>query len=75
VAEEDGFDEFSGELFVVVVELAGGFENEAEVVGWAAFVGVEEEQICADGECGCEPAEDVEGGLAGAGFVAAQLPS
>lgn len=38
-----------------------------------AFVGVEDEHICADGEFGGEAAQDVEGGLAGAGFVASEL--
>lgn len=41
-----------------------GFEVEGEVVGGAAFVGVEDELISADGERDCESADDVEGGLA-----------
>ncbi len=44
-----------------------------EACGWLSFFGVEEEHICADGEVGGEASEDVEGGLAGAGFVAAEL--
>ncbi len=44
-----------------------------EALGWLAFFGVEEEHICAYGELGGEAAEDVEGWLAGAGFIASEL--
>lgn len=40
---------------------------------WAAFVGVEDEVVGGDGERDGEGAEDVEGGLVGAGFIAVQL--
>lgn len=36
--EEDGFDEFADHGLFVGVEVAGGFEGEAEVVVGAAFV-------------------------------------
>jgi hypothetical protein len=52
-------------------ELVEGVEVGFESWGWCAFFGVEEEHICADGEVCGESAEDVEGGLAGAGFIAA----
>ena len=54
-------------------ELVEGVEVGFEACGWLAFFGVEEEHICADGEVGGEASEDVEGGLAGAGFIAAEL--
>lgn len=55
------------------VEVLDGFEVEGEVVGGAAFVGVEDELIGADGQRYCESADDVEGGLGAAGFIAAEL--
>jgi hypothetical protein len=73
VAEEGAFDEGADGVAFVGVELVDGFEVVAEVVGDGAFFWVEEEHICADGEFGGEASEDVEGGLAGAGFVAAEL--
>jgi hypothetical protein len=58
----------------VGVELVEGFEVEAQVgVGGAAFVGVEDERVCAGVESKGELAEHVEGGLVGAGFVAADV--
>ena len=54
-------------------ELVEGVEVWSEAGWWLAFFGVEEEHICADGEVGGEAAEDVEGGLAGACFIAAEL--
>jgi hypothetical protein len=60
-------------LFAFVVEAVGGFEGEAEVGVGAAFVGVEDQQVGGDVEGGGEAAEGVEGGLAGAGFVAVDL--
>lgn len=73
VFEQDGFDDvFDGGLFVLV-ELAGGVEGEAEVVVGSAFVGVEDELVGGDVQGGGESADGVEGGLAGAGFVASDL--
>lgn len=46
---------------------------EPQVVVGAAFVGVEDEPISADGQRDCEPAEDVEGGLGAGVFIAAEL--
>ena len=45
----------------------------AAIRPWAAFVGVEDEVVGGDGEGHGEVAEDLEGGLVGAGFIAAQL--
>lgn len=73
VSEEGAFEEGADGCLFVGVELVDGFEVVGEVVGDGAFVGVEEEHICADGQLGGEVPEDVEGGLAGAGFVAAEL--
>ena len=73
VAQEGAFDEGADGVAFVGVELVDGFEVVAEVVGDGAFFWVEEEHICADGEFGGEASEDVEGGLAGAGFIAAEL--
>ena len=58
----DGFEEFSGELLVVGVEVVDGFEDEVEVVGGGSFVWVEDERVCAGVERECDVAEDVEGG-------------
>lgn len=46
--EQDGFDEGADHGLFVGVEALGGFEGEAQVVVGAAFVGVEDERICAD---------------------------
>jgi len=73
VAQEHGFDEGADDGFFVGVEVLDGFEVEAKIVGGAAFVGVEDELIGADGERDCESADDVEGGLGAAGFIAAEL--
>jgi hypothetical protein len=54
-------------------EAAGGFEVKLEGFVGASLVLVEDERICADGEGEGEAAEYVEGGLAVAGFVAAEL--
>ena len=67
----DGFEEFFGELLVVGAEVVDGFEDEFEVVGGAAFVGVEDERVCAGVERECDVFEDIEGWGAGACFVAA----
>ena len=42
-------------------------------VDGAEFVVVEGERVDADRECECDRAEGIEGGLVGAGLVAAQL--
>ena len=73
VAEEDAFEDGSDVGFVFGVEVVGGFEGEAEVVVGSAFVLVEDEVVCGDVEGGGESADDVEGGLCGAGFVASDL--
>jgi len=52
---------------------AGGFEGVGEVVVGLAFVGFEEELVCAGSEREREVAEGVDGGLVGAGFVAADV--
>lgn len=64
MAQEHGLDEGADNGLLVGVEVLDGFEVEGEVVGGAAFVGVEDELISADGERDCESADDVEGGLA-----------
>lgn len=71
--EEEGFDDVADGGSFVGVELAGGFEGEAEVGVGAAFVVVEDQQVGGDVEGGGEAADDVEGGLGFAGFVAADL--
>ena len=57
----------------VGVELVDGFEVVGEVVGDGSLCCVEDEQICAGVEGDGESADDVEGGLAGASFIAAEL--
>ena len=52
---------------------AGGFEGVFEIVVGFAFVGFEEELVFAGVERECEVAEGVDGGLVGAGFVAADV--
>ena len=52
---------------------AGCFEGVFEVVVGFAFVGFEEELVCAGVEREREVAEGVDGGLVGAGFVAADV--
>lgn len=74
MAEEGAFDEPADGVELVGVELVEGFEVEARVgVGGAALVVVEDERVCAGVESKGELAEDVEGGLFGAGFVAADV--
>lgn len=73
MAEEGAFDEGADGVLFVGVEVVDGVEVVGDAVGEGAFVVVEDERICADVEGGGEAAEDVEGGLAGAGFVAAEL--
>lgn len=73
VAQEDGFDEGADGVFLVVVEAVEGFEVQGEVLVGAAVVLVEQERVCAGVQRECEVAQDVEGGLAGAGFVASDL--
>lgn len=53
-AAGDGFEEFSGELLVVGVEVFDGFEDEAEVVCGGSFVGFEDERVCAGVERECD---------------------
>lgn len=62
MAEEGAFDEGADRLLFVGVELGDGFEVVGEVVGGAALVVVEDEQICAGVEGEGEVADDVEGG-------------
>ena len=73
MSQEGAFDEGADGVAFVGVELVDGFDVVAEVVGDGAFFWVEEEHICADGEFGGKVSEDVEGGLAGAGFIAADV--
>lgn len=73
MAQEHGFDEGADDGFLVGVEVLDGFEVEAQVVVGAAFVGVEDELIGADGERDCESADDVESGLGAPGLIAAEL--
>ena len=63
VSEEGAFDEGADGGLFVGVELGDGFEVVAEFGGdvGVAFVGVEDEHICADGEFGGEAAQDVGG--------------
>lgn len=61
-------------VLFVGVEAVEGFESESEAGGcWAAVVVIEEERVGAGVEGEGECAQDVEGGLAGAGFVPADL--
>jgi hypothetical protein len=71
VAEEGGFDEGADGGLFVGVELVEGGEVVFEVLG-ESFV-VVGEGVDAGGEGVGDAACDVEGGLAGAGFVAAEL--
>jgi hypothetical protein len=71
VAEECAFDDVADGGLFVGVELGDGCEVVAEV--WGESVVVVCEGVDACGEGGGEASEDVEGGLAGAGFVAAEL--
>lgn len=73
MAEEGAFDEGADAGLLFGVELFEGLEVVGDAVGDGALCFVEDEQICADVEGDGEAAEDVEGGLAGAGFVAAEL--
>lgn len=74
MSQEDGFDEVDDGGTFVVVELVEGFEVEAQVgaVG-TALIFVEDQSVGADRERYGESSQDVEGGLAGAGFVASDL--
>ena len=61
-------------VLFVGVEAVEGFEFESEAGGcWAAVVVIEEERVGAGVEGEGECAQDVEGGLAGVGFIAAEL--
>lgn len=74
MAQERAFDEGGDVCLFVGVEAVEGFELESEAGGcWASVVGVEQERVGAGVEGEGEGAENVEGGLAGAGFVAADL--
>lgn len=74
VAQECAFDEGAdaGAFFGVELVERGEVQAQRLVLG-AAFVGVEDEVVGGDGQSNGEGAQDVEGGLVGAGFVAAQL--
>lgn len=72
-AEEESFEGGFEVVAAVGVEAGGCFEGEFEVVVGSAFVGFEQERVCAGLERDGEVAEDVEGGLVGAGFVAADV--
>lgn len=71
VAQQGAFDEAADGVLFVGVELVEGFEVVGQIVGDAPFPFVEYEHICADVERQRHLAKHVEGGLAGAGFVAA----
>nr|WP_255427709.1 hypothetical protein [Yimella sp. cx-51] len=74
VAQEGAFDE-GGEVFLLVGgELVDGFELEPQRLALgSSFVFVEEERVSADVERDRQCTEDVEGGLAAAGFVTMDL--
>ena len=73
-AQEGAFDEGADAVAFVWVELVERGEVVSKgLVSGAAFVFVEDEVVGGDCEGDGEGAEDVEGGLAGAGFVAADL--
>ena len=72
--EEESFEGGFEVLLAFGVEAGGGcLEGVLEVVVGLAFVGFEEELVCAGGERECEVAEGVDVGLVGAGFVAADV--
>lgn len=71
--KDHAIQEGADDGFFVVGEAGDGLELEAEVLVGAAGVLTEEEQIRADLESDGEAADDVEGRLGGARFVAAQL--
>lgn len=73
VAQERTFDERRDVLLLFVGELVDGFELEPQRLALRAAFVVEEERVSADVERERQGAEDVEGGLAGAGFVTADL--
>ena len=73
VAEGGAFDEGADGLLFFGVEVLDAFDVVGDGLGCLSFVGLKEERICAGVERECEAAEDVEGGLAGAGFIAAEL--
>ena len=71
--EEDAVDDGADGFLFVGVEVGDGFEAELPVVGGGAVFGVEDELVGAGLECEGESSDDVEGGLCGALFVAADL--
>ena len=71
--EEDALEDAADDVLLGLVETGDGLELEAEVVAGTALVAIEEKQIRTDAEHNGQPAQDVEGGLRGAGLVAAQL--
>ena len=74
VAQECAFDHGDDECLFVGWEVVEGFHAEAEVLClWAALGVAEDEGVGGDGEGDGDGAENVEGGLVGAGFVAAEL--
>lgn len=74
MAQEGALDEGADAVAFVGVELVEGGQVQAEgfVLG-SVLVGVDDEVVGGDGEGDGEGAEDVERGLVGASFVAAQL--
>lgn len=72
MADEDAVDDGADGVLFVGVEVGDGLEAELPVVG-GVFVGVEDELIGVGVEREGESADDVEGGLRGALFVAADL--
>ncbi len=73
VLEDQGIEEGLGGLLLVLVELADGLELEPEVLVGAPLAVLEEEGVPGDLEGLGELAEDLEGGLGGAGLVAVDL--
>ena len=71
MSDEGGFDEGADGVLFVFVELVDGFEVSAEVLG--EMIVVVGEGVDAHRQAGGDAVENVEGGLAGSGFVAAEL--
>jgi hypothetical protein len=73
VLEEEGVEDLLGDVAVCGGKVGEGLEVGAEVVVDGALGLVEEEHIRADAEPLGEGLEHAEGGLGGAGLVAAEL--
>lgn len=71
MSDEGGFDEGLDGVLFVGVELVVGFGVASEVLGEIIVVVGEGVDACC--ECGGGAVDDVEGGLAGSGFVASEL--